>query len=439
MMEGQSKMSAERLAAQPAVIIHREDHVFKIARRNYVDPEIYRLEQERIFERNWLYLGHVSELKKSGDFLTRVVAGRSILFTLGSDGTLCALFNTCPHRGMQVCRERKGNAKSFQCFYHGWVFGQDGKLRSQPEQESYPADFKSCESSNMTPVPRFEGYRGFQFICFDKDVEPLETYLAGAKESLDVICDQSEMVTILPGTHEYSIRANWKLLTENSIDAYHATTTHASYIDILMRNNGGQAMKTGSGGGYALGNGHAMMTSTTPSYGRPIAKWIPSWGEEGRKEIDRIYADLVERFGEERAHRIAKQSRNLFIYPNLIINDIMAVVVRTYYPVSEDFVSVSAWALAPEQESDWSRKYRLNNFLEFLGPGGFATPDDAEALEHCQRGFSNYRDVAYNDMSKGMNRQETANSDERQIRSFWTQWNKQMFPAAAAKTGDVVI
>ena len=26
-------------------------------------------------------------------------------------------------------------------------------------------------------------------------------------------------------------------------------------------------------------------------------------------------------------------------------------------------------------------------FLEFLGPGGFATPDDNEALELCQEGF----------------------------------------------------
>lgn len=432
-------MNPETPGAQLPLIVDRDRFMFKVARNNFVDPEIFRREKTEIFERNWLYLGHASELKKPGDFLTRVVAGRSILFTRSSEGQLHALLNTCPHRGMQVCRERSGNAKSFQCFYHGWVFAQDGKLRSQPGEESYCEGFKSRDSSNMTHVPRFESYRGFCFVCFDKDVQPLETYLAGAKDHLDVICDQSETLSILPGTHEYSIRANWKLLTENSIDGYHATTTHATYFDILMRSNGGEAFSSGMGGGYALGNGHAVITSTSPLYGRPIAKWIPAWGEEGRVEIDRLYKDLVARFGEERANRIARQGRNLFIYPNLIINDIMAVVVRTYYPVAEDFVSVSAWALAPEQETSWSRKYRLNNFLEFLGPGGFATPDDAEALEHCQRGFSNHRDVPYSDISKGMNKESPSNSDEIQMRAFWMQWHKQMYPEAAAEIGDKVI
>ena len=81
------------------------------------------------------------------------MAGRSILFTRDAKGQLRALLNTCPHRGAQVCRERKGNAKSFQCFYHGWVFGADGKLRSQPGEESYPDGFKARDTSNMQAVP----------------------------------------------------------------------------------------------------------------------------------------------------------------------------------------------------------------------------------------------------------------------------------------------
>ena len=53
------------------------------------------------------------------------------------------MLNTCPHRGAQVCREKHGSAKSFQCFYHGWVFGLDGTLRSQPGEASYAEDFKA--------------------------------------------------------------------------------------------------------------------------------------------------------------------------------------------------------------------------------------------------------------------------------------------------------
>ena len=152
------------------------------------------------------------------------------------------MLNTCPHRGAQVCREEHGNAKSFQCFYHGWVFGLDGTLRSQPGEASYAEDFKERSTSNMLPVPRFEGYRDLNFICFDKSIESLPDYLGPVKEYLDLICDQAEAgMDMVGGTQEYSIRANWKLLTENSIDGYHALTTHATYLDYLKITDGSLA------------------------------------------------------------------------------------------------------------------------------------------------------------------------------------------------------
>ncbi|HEX8077579.1 MAG TPA: aromatic ring-hydroxylating dioxygenase subunit alpha [Chthoniobacterales bacterium] len=418
---------------EPAILIDQGQGTFRVNRRNFVDEGIWRLEKERIFEKCWLYLGHGSELAKPGDFLTRIVAGRNILFTRDVKGVLRALLNTCPHRGSQVCRERKGNSKSFQCFYHGWIFGADGKLRSQPGEASYAEGFKDRATSNMKAVPRFEGYRDFYFVSFDSSIVPLQEYLGNAKEYLDVICDQSDAgMAIVPGSQEYAIRANWKLLTENSIDGYHAATTHATYFDYLLNTTGGFDMSHGMGGaGIDLGNGHAVLEYNAP-WGRPVAQWIPAWGEEGKAETDRLYAGLVERYGEERANRIAKKNRNLFIFPNLVVNDIMATTVRTYYPAAPDYMLINAWALAPNNESAWARKYRLYNFLEFLGPGGFATPDDAEALEHCQRGFRNAEEAPWNDISKGMKKDKPAHDDELQMRAFWTQWNKQMFAPQAA-------
>lgn len=65
---------------------------------------------------------------------------------------------------------------------------------------------------------------------------------------------------------------------------------------------------------------------------------------------------------------------------------------------------------------------RLDNFLTFLGPGGFATPDDVEMLEACQRGFAN-REVAWSDISRGMQRAQPLANDELQMRVFWHQWH----------------
>lgn len=399
---------------------------YRVAREAFVREDVLDAEYERIFDKCWLYVGHESEFKKAGDFVARTVARRNLLVTRDAKGQLNAFFNTCPHRGATVCRDRAGNAKNFQCFYHGWVFGADGALKSQPGKESYGEDFNAHGEGNLVPVPRFDTYAGFCFVSYDKDIQPLPDYLAGAKEYLDLIAGHSESgMGISQGMQEYSIRANWKLLVENSIDGYHAVSTHASYLDYLKNTNGSLSSVKLEGKSRDLGNGHAVLEYRAP-WGRPIASWIPLWGEDGKREIEDIYARLVARHGEELADRIAHSNRNLLIYPNLVINDIMAITVRTFYPEKPDFMLINGWSLAPNEESEWARKYRLSNFLEFLGPGGFATPDDVEALESCQNGFRNFALVPYSDISKGMEKEAPSYDDELQMRAFWTRWNQQI-------------
>ena len=143
-----------------------------------------------------------------------------------------------------------------------------------------------------------------------------------------------------------------------------------------------------------------------------------------KEAVDAIYSKLQARVGEEKAQRIATRNRNLLIFPNLVINDIMAITIRTFYPVAPNQMMVNGWALAPKEESEMARKYRLYNFLEFLGPGGFATPDDVEALEACQAGFSNAGSASWSDISKGMGAAEPQYDDELQMRIFWTRWNE---------------
>ena len=80
-----------------------------------------------------------------------------------------------------------------------------------------------------------------------------------------------------------------------------------------------------------------------------MARWIPAWGEEGKKETDEIKAKLVEKFGEERAERIATSNRNLLIFPNLVINDIMAITIRTFYPIEPGYMEVTGYALSTKR------------------------------------------------------------------------------------------
>ena len=163
---------------------------------------------------------------------------------------------------------------------------------------------------------------------------------------------------------------------------------------------------------------------------------MKAWGEQGDNDTAALRARLEARFGRERAERISYTNRNMLIFPNLVINDIMAVTIRTFFPDAPDHQNVTAWALAPKEENALMRERRLYNYLEFLGPGGFATPDDCEALALCQRGYNNLTMAGWNDISKGMKLENPNIEDEFQIRIFWREWNRRMSPGAQAVVGD---
>ncbi len=102
----------------------------------------------------------------------------------------------------------------------------------------------------------------------------------------------------------------------------------------------------------------------------------------------------------------------------------MAITIRTFYPIEPGYIEVTGYALAAAAETESFREVRNDSFLEFLGPAGFATPDDNEALELCQEGFLNAKEVGWNDISRGMNREVPQATDEAQMRAFWRQWNE---------------
>ena len=115
------------------------------------------------------------------------------------------------------------------------------------------------------------------------------------------------------------------------------------------------------------------------------------------------------------------------IFPNLVINDGSSVTVRTFYPQGADKMHVTAWALGPVEEGENARARRLDAFLTFYGPGGFATPDDVEALELVQQGLANWHEDRWSEMSRGMGKEsEQLNSDEHHLRIFWRRWNELM-------------
>ena len=106
-----------------------------------------------------------------GDFRSRKVAGRPVIFCRDQGGAFHCLFNTCRHRGAIVCTQREGNARRFMCIYHGWTYDNDGSLARVPGDDAYAETFDKSAYGLRRPA-RFEEYRGFWFMCLDPNAMP---------------------------------------------------------------------------------------------------------------------------------------------------------------------------------------------------------------------------------------------------------------------------
>ena len=209
----------------------RPDHVH---RRAYADPEIFELEQERIFGRLWIYVAHESQLKKPGDFVRTRLAEHEVLVTRHHDGHIYVLHNRCPHRGARLCMVDRGSSRLFSCPYHAWVFRPDGSLASVPHRKSYPANFDIADPQNhMQRVGPCR--RAIAASC--SPISPTirrrsSSIWAPMTEVIDNLVDRAPdgEVEIADSSFTLEYRGNWKLHLENAADIFHPTFVHTSSV-----------------------------------------------------------------------------------------------------------------------------------------------------------------------------------------------------------------
>jgi len=103
-----------------------------VSREIFVNDDIYQQEQEQVFARAWLFIGHESQIPQPGDYFVTAMGEESVILTRDSTGSIRAFLNTCRHRGMKVCRDDEGHTAVFTCPYHGWSYGTDGRLVGVP-------------------------------------------------------------------------------------------------------------------------------------------------------------------------------------------------------------------------------------------------------------------------------------------------------------------
>lgn len=241
-----------------------------LPREYYVSPEIFEKEYDKIFARQWILVGHESQIPARGDYFTIEIAGENIIITRTDEGVVHAMHNVCRHRGSAICDTEKGHVTSFVCPYHAWSYAPDGRLEGAP---TIPADGYFDAGQFGLKAVRSASWRGFIFIHLGADEPvPLRESLGKVEAALPDI----EPMSIKPAFEQFrTLNANWKLLAENNLECYHCDFNHdllcsAANLD-GFRVDLGQAVRyavqdrnliCGNGDGIPMRPGAASLTAS---------------------------------------------------------------------------------------------------------------------------------------------------------------------------------
>ena len=193
----------------------------------YTDDEMFARERELIFKRTWSAVGLGQDVPAPGDARPIQVLGMPLLLLRDGDGVVRVFHNVCRHRGMQLVTTAANVGRILRCPYHAWCYGLDGQLRSTPNVggpgvHEHPA-IRPGELALQ--AVRSHVWRDVVFVdlsgeapAFEMHVEPLAIRWRAFEQPLFAGGADSNMTL--------EIAANWKLLIENTSEAYHLPTIH---------------------------------------------------------------------------------------------------------------------------------------------------------------------------------------------------------------------
>ena len=392
--------SRPAVGAPPIEDLVRPDRVH---RSIYADQAVFDLEMARLWRRAWLYVGHESQVKNPGDYYATRLAGQPVLMVRGDDGAIRVLHNRCTHRGAMVCASECGNARHFQCGYHGWTFGRDGALVSVPLPEGYPDTFDGERADlGLRPVARQGAYRGFVFASLAESGPSLDDWLGDIKSSFDDMVDRSPdgEIEVAGGVFKHFYDGNWKLYVENVNDLMHPRYVHDSSIDTATRQDK-EAPTDGAGeiavrqmmqnalitkiwdkmGVWVLPNGHSFMGDYHDD-----KRLLAVSDDPVAKEY---HARLVAAHGEERTRQILSVMRfNTIVYPNIAFMSSFRQF-RVFHPISptKTEVHIFSFRMKGAPEEMFRDTVRFANAIN--SPASQILTDDLEIYRRIRDGLLN--------------------------------------------------
>lgn len=350
----------------------------------YTSPEVYQREIERIFHgRSWNYVALEAEVANPGDYKRSFVGPTPVVVSRDAAGALHVFENRCAHRGVEFCRQHRGNAKEFVCPYHSWSYDLAGNLQGIPFKRGLkgagggmPKDFRNDEHG--LKKLKVEVYEGVVFASYAADVEPVADYLSPEiRRDFDVVF-KGRRLRIL-GYYRNELPGNWKLYHENLKDPYHATLLHSFLVTFGLLVAGSKSAMIADPSGR-----HGTMASAKPDNVAAIvddgAKKEMRAFREDLKLADDRFLDYIREF--DSPWSVTMQT----VWPNLIVQrELNTLGVRHIVPNGPHSMIMHWTMFGYENDSEEMTRHRLRQG-NLMGPSGFLGLEDNEAIKFMQEG-----------------------------------------------------
>jgi choline monooxygenase len=196
---------------------------YRLPPEAYYDQVWFEHERRDLFGKTWNLVGHESDLREPGDFITATVGHDPVVVVRGEDGVLRGFLNVCRHRGMVIACASAGNCgESLRCGYHGWEFSLQGALERVPQRKTQFPDLDS-DALGLHDVA-VGTWGGFVFVHPDPAAgSGFDEWLGDFPERMGKY-PWADLVEI--GRAVVPLACNWKLYIENHIDWLHLWYLH---------------------------------------------------------------------------------------------------------------------------------------------------------------------------------------------------------------------